>query len=79
MGAEGAVQILHRRADATSQAQLASEYRTEYLNPYRAAERGFVDDVIDPTDTRRAVAAALRLLDGKRERLARRKHGNGPL
>ena len=79
MGAEGAVQILHRRADAPTQAALAQEYRVEYLNPYLAAERGFVDEVIDPVDTRRAVAGALRLLDGKRERLARRKHGNGPL
>ena len=73
------MQILHRRADLATQAQLAADYRVEYLNPYLAAERGFVDEVIDPADTRRAVAAALRLLDGKRERLARRKHGNGPL
>jgi acetyl-CoA carboxylase carboxyltransferase component len=79
MGAQGAVQILHRRAGPETQAELAEEYRVEYLNPYRAAERGFVDEVIDPASTRRAVAGALRLLDGKRERLAQRKHGNGPL
>ena len=79
MGASGAVQILHRREDAETQARLAEEYEDRYLNPYVAAERGFVDQVIDPADTRRAVAAAMRLLATKRERLVRRKHGNGPL
>ena len=79
MGASGAVQILHRREDAETQARLAEEYEERYLNPYVAAERGFVDQVIDPADTRRAVAGAMRLLASKRERLVRRKHGNGPL
>ncbi|MGH9057775.1 MAG: acyl-CoA carboxylase subunit beta [Acidimicrobiales bacterium] len=79
MGAQGAVQILHRRKDAASQARLVAEYEQAYLNPYVAAERGFVDEVIDPTDTRRAVSAALRMLASKRERLMARKHGNGPL
>jgi acetyl-CoA carboxylase carboxyltransferase component len=79
MGAQGAVQILHRREDAAAQARLQVEYEELYLNPYVAAERGFVDEVIDPADTRRSVAAALRLLSTKRERLATRKHGNGPL
>ena len=79
MGASGAVQILHRREDADTQARLAVEYEQEYLNPYVAAARGFVDEVIDPADTRRSVAAALRMLSTKRERLVTRKHGNGPL
>ena len=79
MGAAGAVQILHRREDADTQARLAVDYEESYLNPYVAAERGFVDDVIDPADTRKAVAAALELLSTKRERLASRKHANGPL
>lgn len=79
MGASGAVQILHRREDPATQAALAVEYEERYLNPYVAAERGFVDEVIDPADTRRAVAAAMRLLSTKRERLVTRKHGNGPL
>lgn len=79
MGAQGAVQILHRREDAPTQAQLAEQYEEEYLNPYVAAERGYVDKVIDPADTRREVVAALRLLSTKRERLPRRKHDNGPL
>lgn len=79
MGAQGAVQILHRRDDAETQARHQAEYEARYLNPYVAAERGFVDEVIDPADTRRAVAAALHLLSTKRERLVSRKHGNGPL
>ena len=79
MGAQGAVQILHRREDAETQARLQVEYEDRYLNPYVAAERGFVDKVIDPADTRKAVVAALRMLSSKRERLISRKHGNGPL
>ncbi len=79
MGAAGAVQILHRREDPETQALLAVDYEATYLNPYVAAERGFVDSVIDPADTRVAVARALDLLATKRERLAARKHGNGPL
>ena len=79
MGAPGAVQILHRREDPDTQARLAVHYEESYLNPYVAAERGFVDDVIDPADTRKAVAAAFELLATKRERLASRKHANGPL
>jgi acetyl-CoA carboxylase carboxyltransferase component len=79
MGAQGAVQILHRREDAPTQARLVEEYEESYLNPYEAAARGFVDQVIDPADTRRAVASAMRMLASKRERLVTRKHGNGPL
>ncbi len=79
MGAQGAVQILHRREDAETQARLQMDYEDRYLNPYVAAERGFVDEVIDPAESRGAVAAALKLLSTKRERLVARKHGNGPL
>jgi acetyl-CoA carboxylase carboxyltransferase component len=79
MGAQGAVQILHRRVDQATQARMADEYGTEYLNPYTAAERGYVDAVVDPADTRRAVANCLAVLRTKRERLPGRKHGNGPL
>lgn len=79
MGASGAVQILHRREDADTRARLAVDYEEQYLNPYVAAARGFVDEVIDPADTRRSVAAALRMLATKRERLIARKHANGPL
>ena len=79
MGAQGAVQILHRREDAATQARLVEDYEEEYLNPYVAAARGFVDQVVDPADTRKVVAAALRMLATKRERIVSRKHGNGPL
>jgi acetyl-CoA carboxylase carboxyltransferase component len=79
MGAPGAVQILHRREDAETQAKLVETYRDDYLNPYVAAARGFVDAIIDPADTRREVGRAFAMLAGKRERLAARKHGNGPL
>jgi acetyl-CoA carboxylase carboxyltransferase component len=79
MGAPGAVQILHRREDAETQARLVEEYQSAYLNPYVAASRGLIDDVIDPADTRLAVGRALSMLAGKRERLVARKHGNGPL
>ena len=69
MGAQGAVQILHRREDAATQARLADEYEETYLNPYVAAARGYVDQVIDPADTRASVAAAFRMLSSKRERI----------
>ena len=70
MGAKGAVEILHRardrRATRTSSRRTT---RSGFLNPYVAADRGFVDAVIDPADTRREVAAAFDLLATKRERL----------
>jgi acetyl-CoA carboxylase carboxyltransferase component len=79
MGAEGAVSIIHRRADPESKAKLVAEYEEKLLNPYVAAERGYVDLVIDPADTRRTIARCFTLLQTKRERLVGRKHGNGPL
>jgi acetyl-CoA carboxylase carboxyltransferase component len=79
MGAQGAVQILHRREDAATQARLVEAYGASYLNPYTAAERGYVDRVIDPAESRTAVAGALRMLATKREHLPARKHDNGPL
>jgi acetyl-CoA carboxylase carboxyltransferase component len=79
MGATGAVQILHRREDAATQARLVDQYSEDFLNPYVAASRGFIDEVIDPADTRLAVGRALSMLAGKREHLMARKHGNGPL
>ncbi len=79
MGAQGAVQILHRREDAATQARLADDYEESYLNPYVAAARGYVDQVIDPAHTRASVAAAFRMLSSKRERIVPRKHANGPL
>jgi acetyl-CoA carboxylase carboxyltransferase component len=85
MGPEGAVDILHRRelADAPDpgarRAELAAEYRERHLNPYGAAERGYVDDVIDPADTRAVLVRSLEMLRSKHEEPARRKHGNVPL
>jgi len=85
MGPQGAVEIVYRRelqqaADPVARrAELVAEYTEKYANPYAAAERGYVDDVIDPADTRRKVAAGLRMLRTKREELPRRKHGNMPL
>jgi len=87
MGAKGAVEIIHRRAlltadDAereTLRARLEAEYVTEHLSPRVAAERGFVDEVIDPAGTRLVVAEALLALTTKRERPVRRRHDNIPL
>jgi acetyl-CoA carboxylase carboxyltransferase component len=80
MGAKGAVEILHRRqTDLDVRAQLEREYEERLLNPYVAAERGFIDAVIEPADTRREIAAALEVLSTKRERLPHRLHDNTPL
>ncbi len=80
MGARGAVEILHRReTDPQRRAELEADYEARLLNPYVAAERGFIDAVIDPAHTRRELAAALELLASKRERIVSRAHDNGPL
>jgi acetyl-CoA carboxylase carboxyltransferase component len=79
MGAEPAAQVLHRRAGPDARAQAVDDFREAFLNPFVAAERGYVDEVIDPAETRSAVARALRVLAPKRERLPARKHGNSPL
>jgi acetyl-CoA carboxylase carboxyltransferase component len=78
MGAEQAATILHRRATPEERAAFAADYAQRLLNPYVAAERGYVDAVIDPAETRAAVAAALEELHDKREVLQPRKHGNEP-
>jgi acetyl-CoA carboxylase carboxyltransferase component len=79
MGAKGAVEILHRRSTPEERAQAELDYATELLTPWVAAERGFVDDVITPSETRIKVAAAFELLDSKREDLSARAHDNLPL
>jgi acetyl-CoA carboxylase carboxyltransferase component len=79
MGAEGAVQILYRQAAAEERADLQEAYAERFLTPYEAAERGFVDVVIDPADTRVVVAEALVTLATTRELLPRRKHTVGPM
>lgn len=85
MGAQGAVNILYRNElkDAddpeTKRAELVDEYTERFANPYNAAERGIVDDVILPGETRKVLARSLELLSTKKERLPSRKHGNVPL
>jgi acetyl-CoA carboxylase carboxyltransferase component len=58
---------------------LIADYTAKFANPYIAAERGYVDDVIDPADTRRHLVNALEMLRSKRETIPQRKHGNIPL
>jgi len=85
MGAGGAVNIIHRNqlkdADDPDQlrADLVKEYEDRLINPYVAAGRGLIDDVIDPSDTRQKVIRALEMLDNKREVLPPKKHGSIPL
>lgn len=85
MGPQGAVEILYRRElqeaedPAARRAQLVEDYTERFANPYVAAERGFVDDVIDPAETRIKLIAGLEVLRSKREELPKRKHGNMPL
>jgi propionyl-CoA carboxylase beta chain len=85
MGAEGAVNVLYKREidDATdppaARAALVAEYRDKLANPYVAASRGYVDEVIEPRTTRRRLIAALARLETKRDRNPPRKHGNIPL
>ncbi|MBV9760956.1 MAG: acyl-CoA carboxylase subunit beta [Acidobacteriaceae bacterium] len=85
MGPEGAVNILYRRElqassspDQDRQAKI-DEYRDRFANPFVAAERGYVDDVIEPRETRAKVIRALRMLAGKGDTMPRKKHGNIPL
>ncbi len=79
MGAGQAAAILQRRATPEERAVFEADYTERLLNPYVAAERGLVDAVIDPADTRAEIAAALEVLQDKRELLTGRKHGNSPL
>ncbi|WP_158884201.1 acyl-CoA carboxylase subunit beta [Amycolatopsis anabasis] len=85
MGAEGAVNVLFRRELAASaeperlRRELAADYAERFMHPQYAAERGLVDDVIDPAQTRSAVARGLAMLRDKRTAGPRRKHGNMPL
>ena len=85
MGPEGATDIVYRReiqsaADpASRRTELIDQYKTEFANPWIAAERGYVDDVIEPHETRRKLIAGFDMLRSKTEELPARKHGNVPL
>ncbi|MFE3140649.1 acyl-CoA carboxylase subunit beta [Streptomyces scopuliridis] len=84
MGADGAANVIFRREIAASadpdatRAQLVKDYRNELMHPYYAAERGLVDDVIDPAETRRRLIGALAMLRSKYAPVPSRKHGNQP-
>jgi propionyl-CoA carboxylase beta chain len=85
MGAKGAAEIIFRNdikksddPEATLAAKEA-EYKERFANPYEAAAHGFIDEVIQPADTRLKVIEALRMLRNKAQRLPRKKHGNIPL
>jgi acetyl-CoA carboxylase carboxyltransferase component len=79
MGERGAVQILNRGAEAEELRRLEAIYAEDFLTPWVAAERGFVDAVIDPADTRADVYRAFTMLATRSEHLQGRKHDNGPL
>ena len=85
MGVEGAVNIIFKDRIAEAEdaaeerAKLVADYETQFANPYVAAARGYVDDVILPSETRPRLIAALEMLAGKRETNPRKKHGNIPL
>jgi propionyl-CoA carboxylase beta chain len=88
MGPEGAINILYRKEIAQAEksgklveerARLTDHYRSKFANPYKAAELGYIDEVILPEDTRRILISSLKTLAGKRERGPSRKHGNIPL
>ncbi len=85
MGPQGAVEIVHKRELVESvdpvgrRAELVDEYIEKFGNPYLAAERGFIDDVIDPQETRRVLIKGFAMIASKREELPKRKHGNMPL
>jgi acetyl-CoA carboxylase carboxyltransferase component len=79
MGAGQAAAILQRRATPEERAAFEADYADRLLNPYIAAERGYIDAVVEPAATRAVIARALDVLADKRETLATRKHGNEPL
>ncbi len=85
MGPEGAVNILYRREmdaapdPAAFREAKIREYREKFANPYVAAERGYIDEVIEPRDTRARLCAMLEVLKTKRDSNPPRKHGNIPL
>jgi len=85
MGAEGAVNIVYRREllaapdQDAARKQKVEEFRDRFANPFIAAERGYIDDVIEPRETRPKVIGALRMLANKVDAMPRKKHGNIPL
>ena len=85
MGPEGAVSIVYRKELASAEnpeeekQRRVQDFRERFANPYLAAERGYVDEVIMPRETRKKLISALQMLDNKRDHTPRKKHGNIPL
>jgi propionyl-CoA carboxylase beta chain len=79
MGAGQAAAILQRRATPEERAAFEADYTERLLNPYVAAERGYIDAVVEPAETRSVITRALRALADKREVLVARPHDNTPL
>ena len=79
MGAEGAVNILYRKSSAEEKQEIIKEYESKFSNPYRAAERGLIDEVIMPRDTRYKLVQALEMAHNKNQSNPPKKHGNMPL
>ncbi len=79
MGAEGAVNILNRGASPEERAKAIEDYNENFANPYKAAEKGYIDEIIYPRQTRTKIIEALRSCRNKRVTMPSRKHGNMPL
>jgi propionyl-CoA carboxylase beta chain len=85
MGAKGAAEIIFRKEiksakdSARKLKEKEAEYQQKFADPYRAAARGYVDEIIKPQDTRQKLIAAFRMLKNKVDKLPRKKHGNIPL
>ena len=79
MGAKGAVSILYRKETPEQQAERVKEYEEKFANPTMAAEHGFIDDIIEPADTRHALIQALEMCRNKNQSNPPKKHGNIPL
>ncbi|OKZ10507.1 MAG: methylmalonyl-CoA carboxyltransferase [Phocaeicola plebeius] len=79
MGAEGAVNILYRKASAEEKSAIIKEYEEKFSNPYRASERGLIDEIIMPRDTRHKLIQALEMASNKNQSNPPKKHGNMPL
>ncbi len=81
MGSEGAVNILYRNkiADEEARAKVIDEYKETFANPYKAAELGYIDEIIMPRQTRAKLIKALEMTQNKTELKPARKHGNIPL
>ena len=85
MGSDGAVNIIFKKEIGNAEnkeetrRKILENYASEFATPYKAAERGFVDDVIEPQATRQRVIDAFNMLESKREKRPAKKHGNMPL